>query len=432
MPAGIAVEATYGSLNLIEVRSWEMERNEIRSFDEKQILEYEVVLTFLAQFDGNTSAANRATDLAALIADLEAQNAAFVLEQDATPIVTLDPAVNTNQGPHVRYHIPDQSDPYKFGYNVPVQVTVTARVDPQGAGPILARSEEIDKAVDDKGFLTVVTRGELKVARGSSAEGQLATVRPATPVGFDQRESYSLDANDLIMRYTFTQTEREEDPPGNAGAGSTWNLAATADSMGREMWVLSGRLVYVGRNKPSEGDVDTLVAKHFPAGVQVQNRSVTNGLHDNSLSFQITGTRAWGKNKFFMFQQTIRVRIARSRRYFLSVDASGEDERQDFARPAVEVTQSGRAIGQGGYPAFPAFLLPEADVDEPVTDIGDLEVDPTTGTVLSGAITWSYRGRILNKVDAGTIADFAAVLKDPKEIIGQYPHVGAKAKANVA
>jgi hypothetical protein len=59
-------------------------------------------------------------------------------------------------------------------------------------------------------------------------------------------------------------------------------------------------------------------------------------------------------------------------------------------------------------------------------------VDPTTGTVLSGAITWSYRGRILNKVDAGTIADFATVLKDPKEIIGQYPHVGAKAKANVA
>lgn len=432
MPSGTAIEATYGSLNLVDLREWSERRSPVRTFDGKEILEYEVTLSFVGQFDGNTSAGDRATDLAALITDLEAQNAAFTVEQDGTTLVTLDPATNCNQGPHVTYEIPTQSDPYKFGYNVPVRVTVTGRVDPQGAGVILARSEEIDRQTNDKGFLTITTRGELKVARGNSAVGQLATVRPSVPSGFDQRESYSTDANDLIMRYQFTQTEREDDPPGSAGAGSTWSVSATMDPQGREVWVLSGRLVYVDRNKPTESDVDALADKLFPSGVEIQTRSVTLGLHDSSLAFNVSGIRAWAKDKFLLFQQTIRVRVARSRRYFLSTSRDGKDVRQDYARPVVEVVQTGRAIGQGGYPAFPSFILPDSDVDEPIEEVGEIEVDPTTGKVLSGAITWTHRGRILNQVDAGKIANFADVLKDPKDMLGDHPQIGATSKASVA
>jgi hypothetical protein len=202
---------------------------------------------------------------------------------------------------------------------------------------------------------------------------------------------------------------------------------------GREVWTLGGRLVYVDRKKPTETDIDSLAATLFPAGVQILTRSVTQGFDDSSLSFTVTGTRAWAKDNFLSFRQTIRVRIARSRRYFLSVDPSGDDERQDFARPVVEVTQTGTAEGQGGYPAFPAFLLPDADLDEPVTEIGELVVDPTDGKVVSGAIAWAYRGRVLNKVAAGQIADFTTVLQSPKSLEGEQSKAkGQTSSASVA
>ncbi len=433
MPSGTAIEITYGSLNLVDVRLWSETRAHIRTFDSKKVTEIEVMMTVTGQLAGNASAADRATDLAAIISDAEAEGQAFTLEQDGVTLVTLDPASNVNEGPHVSHVIPSQ-DMFKVGYNVPVVLSVRARIDPQGAGPILARSEEIDKQTNDKGFLVKTIRGELKVARGNSAEGQLTTVRPAVPSGFDQREAYTLDANDLKMTYAFTQTEREDDPPGSAGAGSSWSVQAAANSEGMETWVLSGRLVYPQRKVPTESDVDALIAKHFPSNVDVVNRSVTREFNERALSFAITGSRPFGKGGIYMFQQTVRVRVARSRRYFLAVDSGGKDERQDFARPAVEVTQAGTAIGAGGYPAFPTIssILQESDVDEPVQEVGRLTFDPRDGTIVAGRINWSYRGRILNKIDAGKIATFKDVLGDPKDIAAKHPVSGQTAAAKVA
>lgn len=431
MPTGTALELTYGSLNLVDLREWAENRTNIVTFDSKKVAEIEVTLTIRGQLGGNTTAAERAADLAAIISDAEAEGQTFTLEQDGTTLVSLDPSSNVNEGPHVSVVIPGQ-DMFKFGYNVPIVFTVRARIDPQGAGPILARSEEIDKITDDKGFLTKTIRGELKVARGNSAEGQLSTVRPTRPAGFDQREAFTLDANDLKMTYQFIQTERQDDPPGSAGAGSAWSVQASANSEGTETWVLSGRLVYPNKKNPTESDVDALIAKHFPSNVDVVNRSVTREFNERALSFAITGTRPFGKGGIYLFQRTVRVRVARSRRYFLAVDAGGKDERQDFARPAVEVVDTGTAIGAGGYPAFPAFISQTSDTDENIEDVGRITFDPRDGTIVAGQITWSRRARILNKIDAGKIANFKDVQGDPKKIAAKHPVSGQTSSAKVA
>lgn len=422
--------ATYNGETFSQVRNWSLNTVDERTFDGKKVKKQRLTYAFSAYYGGLANASSRNTKLATLRTKLEEPEKRFQLTMDSTDILDLDPASNVIEGPFVTYSVPDR-DALKWGYNVPVEVSVEVVVDVQGSGTILARSEEVTTEIDDEGYETRTTRGEIKVANGNSALAQLSTVTPAARSGFDRRSNYRTDANDLEMEYEFTDVEsREANNP--AGPGSQWQVQANVTDDGQELWVVSGVLKFAKGIAANEGAVDTLVAQLMPGGALIVNRNMTLIPNENSIRFTVSAKRAWGKNGVYMFIQSVRLRQAKTRRYYQATDSSGDDVRQDFARPVVEVTQSGSAIGHGGYPAFPTQLFDGEDLDEPAEDMGRLGVEPTTGVVAWGAISWQYRYRLLNQTEAGETKKFEDLAKKPAELQNAYPTTGEKSTAKVA
>ena len=182
---------------------------------------------------------------------------------------------------------------------------------------------------------------------------------------------------------------------------------------------------------PTESQVDALVKRYFPSNVSLTQRDISRNQNKRELTFTIAGVVGLGKNKLLAYSSRVSLTMDRNDTIFQAIGGGGPDVRQDALRPAITLTESGRAVGQGAAPAFPPLLGKQTDIHRHADDLGEVVVGPD-GKVVSVEITWERTYRILNEVQPGGLPDFKTLAVDPTAYLQNHPMNGAKTQGKVA
>lgn len=426
------MDAVYNGVTFSQIRSWTVAQADVRTFDGLDLLAIEVTCTVVGQYTGNADATARKADIDQLIQKLGERGKDLQIKQDGGTVIfeLLASAVHPD-GPFATFEIPGSPDPWKSGFNVPFTLTVKARIDPQGTGPILARSESYNTVTDKKGFTRRTIRGQVSVKLGSGGvAAQQTAITPSVPTGYEREVAdFTRDNNDLVAEYMFVDVEQADSNPTTA-VEARWSVSLSIQN-GQENWAISGSLVYAKGKKPREGDIDLLVKKYFPSDASIVTRAPALNPRDNTLTFTVTAVRGYGKGRLMQFQETIAVQVVRSRRVFKSLSKSAPDVRQEPVRPDVTVVQSGSATAQGAIPSFPALFKSAQDLDDYNDALGEITHTPD-GKLATAQITWNRRFTLLNALAAGQIGTFASLAASPASIASQHPMANQRAKGTVA
>lgn len=424
----MALSFTYNGETFTILRAWTKQRTPVPTFDGLDVLSFDVSYVCEGIFL-KTTAADRKTDIDTLKAKLGEHGKDFKITSNAVDIIELLAADAHGDGPFPELTIPGSGEPLKLGQNTPFTFTIRGRIDPEGAGTILAQSEQKTRSFDKKGMETRTIRGQIKVAVGSSAEGEIATITPALPAGFEnERSDFVIDDDDLVMDYTFIDRQTNESNPTNAKEAS-WTVALTTNN-GMETWVLAGRLEFETGKAIAESEVDTLIDQYIPDDASITTRSVTAGPRENTLNFTITAVRAYAEGNHLEFRQTYTLRAINQRAVFKAVGKQGDDVRQDTVNPDLFVIQTGSAKGHTAFPAFPDFEFDVDDVIENEQTFGEIVFDQE-GQIAEANISWRYRGQVINEISDAKDANISTQFLSQSDAEDAHPASGQQAPTDV-
>ena len=247
----MSLSAEYQGVTLTPLLGWSVVETPVATFDGKKAME--TVRTYVVRtYFQNATAAEKKADFDTIEAALQKAGGTLKITQDGVLVAELKPADTYAGQPHASVAVPDQAaDRLKAGFNVPLTLTVTGTVDAPSGTTIIASAQETSVATDKKFIQTRTVKGQVRVQHGASASGQLSTVDPGTPAGFE-RESSVVTTDDQDLRMDYTLVDRQRATSGQKQTTAAEERYATRLSVqdGRETWTLTGRLSYLQTQTP--------------------------------------------------------------------------------------------------------------------------------------------------------------------------------------